>query len=140
MTRKRKSSSVDVALQAKRRKVTKTVTSKDSQLFHPVLSSYYGKVCTLRQYILESIPNVSRRRRQLLNRKTPSVAKDSNLNPALQDAYKLLDEVLVGVDLTASEGLRGRDLDQNFQRFTQQLTSSTASSILGQATVSHAEV
>lgn len=140
MTRKRKrkhDAGSDLS-NAKRPKLQQNIKNETHITKHPVLDCYYPRVQTLRQFILTTIPNISKRRKRLLKRTEPVPADavaQADLN--LEDAYRLLDNVLVGADVVK---LPQSDKGGDFQQFTQQLSASTARSLFGQATASYAEV
>ncbi|KAI9728984.1 MAG: hypothetical protein M1828_000069 [Chrysothrix sp. TS-e1954] len=130
MKRKRSRQAEAVEPEAKR---TKTVDR--DHLNHPVLSAFYPRLQTLRQYLLCHLPRSSKRRRQKVERLGKRDTTDlSDLQRSLHRALgDLLDHALVArleVDDAEDENTRtDRQRDQDIQHFSQQLGgSSTLSS------------
>jgi hypothetical protein len=115
---------------------------------HLVLSRYYPKVQTLRQYLLSWLPKSSKSRRRKIAALTPlgdaECRRDGQLGQENQseaedvrELSRLLDTTLVGV-LDAT-GTRTASRAKDFEQFTQQLSSVTPSSF-GEGTTSQSEV
>lgn len=96
--------------QAKKQKptnlATPTLQEHPHRIHHDVLSSFYPRVCTLRNYLLGGLPTTSRIRR----RKLTAFGKD--------DPFSILDTCLVGVSRPTSLSVKeSRKVD--FVTFTQ---------------------
>ena len=117
---------IDKVTRSKRRKTshrdaTSTSPRKSKAASHPVLSIYYPRVITLREYLLLKLPRHSRsRRRALLNSfEVPGrgVSRTSGLNSAL-------DGTLIGFFEDTEPGVEA-NREREFKAFTQsQLRSS----------------
>ena len=116
MKRKRKQKSGVVAPTKKRKMGERIVEATNTDVSHPVLSSYFARTLTLRQYLLEHAPNLGDDRRASLAG-TAAV----KLHPDLAD---LLDRVLVASNQVPDA--RSRDVRaQDLVAFTQQVPQST---------------
>lgn len=111
---------------------------------HPVLASYYPRVCTLRQYLASALKDAgaSKHRRRLLdNFRAASQKHDANEHPADEDdraraepsdcsadVVLLLDRYQVGVCDVSPEmkRLEGCQREQAFEEFTQRMSASVA--------------
>lgn len=112
MARKRKLECPDTTAnrQAKKQKPTNlaspTLQEHPHRIHHDVLSSFYPRVCTLRNYLLDALPTTSRIRR----RKLTAFGK--------HDPLSVLDTCLVGVSRQPSLSVKeSRKVD--FVTFTQ---------------------
>ena len=114
MARKRKwaGAASDLPRPCKRPRPTNREVS--SHVHHDVLSSFYPRVCSLRAYLLSSLPATSRVRRRTLT----AFRKD--------DAPSILDTCLVGVLKQPSLSVR-ESRTREFAAFTQTLSRTTAS-------------
>ncbi|KAJ9228282.1 hypothetical protein DTO271D3_5664 [Paecilomyces variotii] len=104
--------------------------SRENQATHPVISRYYRRVLTLRQYLLEQLPSSSKSRRRRiasLGRQGADTPRDHD-NEALST---LLDSTLVGV-LREPHPKDDKETQKHLAAFTQsQYKSSLASTDTG---------
>lgn len=137
MTRKRKRASE--AGHVKDKRPHHEVTTAGDRL-HPtrgLLQQYYKQVCTLRQYLVCSLPETSkRRRRRLLNY---GLSGSGSVSDGVQAEVGLLDSTLVGsfnpVPVNQLEAL-----DKDILAFTQELTQSTIGSTPKPGALTQSEV
>lgn len=117
-----------------------STSSADRPLSHPVLSQYYPKLLTLRQYLADQLPATSkRRRRRILHYGKHSDTQEISISGSdSSDVVNLLDKTIIGVvQNTNEEGLLRK---QELQVFTQQLSNSSAGMELTAAKFMQAEV
>lgn len=97
-----------------------------STVAHPVLSSFYPQVLTLRQYLLTQLPQASKHRR----RKIANYGQLRQDMVRCEEAAQLLDSTFVGLGLKPAADPRGgpRVTEREMEVFSQQLTASTARS------------
>jgi len=102
---------------AKRLKASDTTVkgSNVGPISHTVLSFCYQEVCSLRHYLVNSIPTVSRTRRRKIT------------TYKLENASDFLDTTLVGIPSTAPPA-QDEDRHRDFVAFTQSQQKSTDSS------------
>lgn len=140
----------------KRVKVSPDNTAQDT-VSHPVLSHYYSQTVTLRQYLLDSLPAESRKRRRAIKQlRTDSVLApnptDAGQEPRdivdanaqhVRDLSSLLDTTIIAVDRTRErqpqQGLA--DLYQKqYRQYSQLDSTALANTALGSPAIKHADV
>lgn len=131
----------------KRRKLTNDTNDKHGTVDHPVLSAYYNRVCTLRQYLSEALDSTgaSKHRKRALEKyksapstketrqawSTEANSKTGGSDPAIACAspppVDLLDHVRVGVCDAHAEAkpTENKHRGQDFEEFTQQMSASS---------------
>ena len=113
---------------------SKPVKSQDAQVQHQILSRYYRRVTTLREYLLDRIPPTSKqRRRRIANlgmKQNPITVSNKpgtiptpldhqqDINCKENDLVQLLDSTLIGVNEDPNPAVT-RERRQQYVTFTQ---------------------
>ncbi|KAE8164338.1 hypothetical protein BDV40DRAFT_116927 [Aspergillus tamarii] len=108
-----------------RGKVTNVPGESSSERTHPVISIYYRRVVTLRQYLLERIPKSSKsRRRRIASVPSHDPSSDGDQDKELS---RLLDTTLVGILKEPTAGC-DQERRQELAEFTASLDRSLLTS------------
>lgn len=103
---------------------------------HPVLQTYYPRVCRLRAYLLSQLGGTSKTRRRLL--RDYGLGDDSDDGERMRD---LLDTTFIGTfDVESDLEISRFELDQEFSVFSQQISESTGKSHSSGTKLSQSEV
>lgn len=106
--------------------------SRDNEATHPVISRYYQRVLTLRQYLLEQLPPSSKsRRRRVASLGRQGSDSDGSREDNIEELATLLDSTLVGI-LCETNRKDDQERQKHFAAFTQsQYRSSLTSTDTG---------
>jgi len=103
MGKKRKRPAKDDGPESPSQKRVHAPSQEAAQHLHPVISLYYPRVVTLRQYLLDQLPASSKSRRRRIaslgrqGRPARQPADDEDQHHRVQQLADLLDSTLVGV-------------------------------------------
>ncbi|GAD98225.1 telomerase reverse transcriptase [Paecilomyces variotii No. 5] len=97
--------------------------SRENETTHPVISRYYLRVLTLRQYLLEQLPPSSKSRR----RRVASLGRQGGDEENIEALATLLDSTLVGI-LRETNRKNDQERQKDFAAFTQSQYKSSLTS------------